>query len=289
VLGDTLPAIAAEKLGLLKAGAPLFCAVPAGLKAQVFAAGVAAGAPVHFLDEQARIEERADGVWELVTRRARLGGLPPLAAPWLRANAALALLCVEELAATGVARRAADPAAALASVFLPGRHQRVLTDPDWVFDTAHNGQALTAALATFLARPVGGRRFAIFGCLREKSLDAGVGELLRRCDRVVAAPPRLPRARDAADLAGLLRGWNVGGTAGPEVARDLGEAIGRVAAAARPDDAVLVTGSGFVVAETLWRLGFRDLRQTRAPRPAAEVLRELRAPAAGPTAGTEAR
>ena len=41
----------------------------------------------------------------------------------------------------------------------------------------------------------------------------------------------------------------------------------------RPDDAVLATGSCFLVAEFLHRLGFRDLEETRLPRPAAAVLR----------------
>jgi len=269
LLGDSLAAIAAEKLGLLKPGAPLFCAVPEELRAQVFAAGVIAGSPVHFLDEQAVIAPRgADGRWDLTTRRGVIAGLPPLAAPWLRRNAALALLCVDDLAARGLARAPTDPAAALAGAFLPGRQQRVLTSPDWIFDTAHNGEALRAALDTFLARPVAGRRLVLLGSMREKSLDAGVGERLRRCARVLAAPVALPRSRTAPELAELLRGW---GLAAPDVAPDFGVALARLAALATPDDAVLVTGSCFAVAEVLWRLGFDDLRETRAPRPAREL------------------
>ncbi len=269
LLGDTLAQIAAEKLGLLKPGAPLFCAVPEALRAQVFAAGVEAGSPVHFLDEQAVITPReASGRWDLVTRRGVTAGLPPLAAPWLRRNAALALLCVEELAAQGLVRAPADPGAALAGTFLPGRHQLVLTAPDWIFDTAHNGEALRAALDTFLARPVAGRRLVLFGSMREKALDDGVGERMRRCDGVVAAPVALPRARTAAELADLLLGW---GFARPDVAPDLGAALARLGRLAGPDDAVLVTGSCFTVAEALWRLGFSDLRETRVPRPAREL------------------
>ena len=269
LLGDTLARIADEKLGLLKPGAPLFCAVPEKLRAQVFAAGVAAGSPVHFLDEQAVIAPRdAAGRWDLVTRRGVSADLPPLAAPWLRRNAALALLCVEELVARGLARAPADPAAALAGAFLPGRHQHVLTAPDWIVDTAHNGEAVCAALDTFLARPVAGRRLVLFGSMREKSLDDGVGERLRRCAHVVAAPVALPRTRTAAELAELLRGW---GFAEPDVASDLGAALARLGRFTAATDAVLVTGSCFTVAEVLWRLGYDDLRATRLPRPAREL------------------
>ncbi len=289
VLGDTLAEIAAEKLGLLKAGAPLFCAVPAELKPQVFAAAVAAGSPAWFLDEQAALVERDDGGWDLTTRRAARRDLPPLGAPWLRRNAALALLCAEELAAAGVVRLPADPAAALAATFQPGRQQRVFTAPDWLFDTAHNPDALAAALGVFLARPVAGRRHVIFASLRDKRLDEGVGALLRRCDRVVAAPLGLPRGRGADELAALLAGWGMGERTGATVAPDLGAALAAVAAGAAPDDAVLVTGSGFAVAEALWRLGFRDLRETAVARPATTIGRELAAAADGPRRGREER
>ena len=39
-----------------------------------------------------------------------------------------------------------------------------------------------------------------------------------------------------------------------------------------PEDAVLVTGSCFMVAETLHRLGIRDLDETRQVRPARTIF-----------------
>ncbi len=279
ILGATLPEIAAEKLGLLKRGAPLFCAVGPDLRPQVFAAAVAAGCPVYFLEEQVAIAERED-TWDLVTRRGVTPGLPRPATPWLRRNAALALLCLEELAAAGIVAGPPSPGAVLAGAFLPGRFQRLLARPDWLLDSAHNVEALSAALTAFLERPCRGRRAVLFGSLRDKQLDAPVGDLLRRCDRVVAAPLRLPRSRSREELATLLGGWDVGGVAGPETAADCGEAIALLATAAA-DDAVLVTGSGFLVAEVLHRLGYRDLEQTRAARPAGDVLARALAPRAG--------
>jgi dihydrofolate synthase/folylpolyglutamate synthase len=270
ILGATLPEIAAEKLGLLKAGAPLFCAVQAGLRPQVFAAAVAAGCPAHFLDEQVEITDRG-GSWDLRLRRGVLADLPDLPTPWLRRNAALALLCVEELAAAGTVNRPASYGEALAGAFLPGRFQRLLSGPDWILDTAHNDEALGATLTDFLARPCRGRRQVLFGSVREKRLGPEVGALLRRCDRVVAAPVGLPRSRTPEELRALLGGWEVGGRVGPEVAADCGSAIGRLAEAT-PEDAVLVTGSGFLVAEVLHRLGFRDLAETRRVSPAGVAL-----------------
>ena len=283
ILGGTLAEIAAEKLGLLKRGSPLFCAVAPELRPQVFAAAVAAGSPVHFLEEQARCEERGE-TWDLVTRRGVMAGLPagPAgSAAWGRRNAALALLCWQELAAAGVVRFPADPAAALATAFLPARFQRVLTAPDWVFDTAHNTEALLAALDAYLDRPAAGRRWLLFGSLREKSLAPAVGERLRRCDRVVAAPVGLPRSRTEPELAALFAGWGWSGAGAPAVLPDLGAAIARLAAETAPADSVLVTGSCFTVAEVLYRLGYRDLRETRRPEPAAARLAPFRAGARG--------
>lgn len=266
ILGDTLAQIAAEKLGLLKAGAPLFCSVPPALRAQVFAAAVAAGSPAWFADEQCVVAEAGES-WSLTTRRSHWSGLPRLGAPFLERNAALALLCLDELAAAGRLRRPADPGAALAAVSLPGRFQTILTGPDWIIDTAHNPEALERALEAFLARPCAGRRWALFSLLREKEAGPEVGALLRRCDQVVMAPIALPRARNREELAALTAELELD----PSRARlcaGVDQALAELHCGARAADAVLVTGSCFLVAEVLHRLGFRDLRETRPPRPA---------------------
>jgi len=265
ILGATRAEIAAEKLGLLKPQVPLFCGVEADLRPQVFAAAVRAGSPCHFLDELVRWREGAEGL-DLVTRRRVIPGLPRLATPVLQRNLALAVLCLEELAAEGVLRLPPDPAAAAAATFLPGRFQRVLVRPDWILDTAHNGEALTASLAAFLARPVEGRRFVLYGSVSDKDV-AG----LRACDGVLATPIALPRSRNSDELKTLLRSWDLPAQQA-RIAADAGEALRELARMLQPADAVLVTGSCFLVAEVLHRLGFRNLEETRTPRPAAERL-----------------
>ena len=273
ILGATRREIAAEKLGMLKPGVPLFTGVDEELRPQVFAAAVRAGSPCHFLDELVEWREGDAGL-ELVTRRGVIGGLPSLAAPALQRNLALALLCVEELAAAGVLRAPADPAAAAAGAFLPGRFQLLLREPDWILDTAHNGEALAASLAAFRARPAAGRRLVLYGAMRDKEVPAGAVADLRGCDGVLAAPIGLPRSRNPEELTALVREWNLP----PErfrVCGDAGEALARLAAELRPDDAVLVTGSCFLVAEVLHRLGYRDLEETRRAGPAAARLAPL--------------
>lgn len=284
ILGETVEAIAAEKLGLLKPGVPLVTAVSPELRPQVFAAAVAAEAPCLFLDEAARLEDGPGG-WRLVTRRAVHDGLPADLPPVQRRNAALALLALEELSARDPWwRLPADPAAALAGCFLPGRWHRLLVSPDLLLDTAHNDQALRQVLARFLAMPCAGRRVVLFGGMADKTVSPAVGELLARCDRVVGAPISLPRSRNREQLAALfLEQWRLPPER-VELAASPAAALATLADRLEPQDALLVCGSCFLVAETLWALGYRELAATRRPQPAAAVLGRLAAAGGGPAA-----
>ena len=115
-------------------------------------------------------------------------------------------------------------------------------------------------------------RVVLFGGMQDKKLDAKVGAVLARADMVVAAPVSLPRSRNSEDLEALLREWGVAGATETLVAADAGDAVGRLAAVLEPRDSVLVTGSCFMVAEVMHRLGFRDLEETRTVRPAREAM-----------------
>jgi len=271
ILGDSLEDIAAEKLGLLKDGVPFFTSVTGELKSQAFAAAVNAGAPAHFLDELTRIVDDGE-TWTLTTRDNVYAGLPQLDSAPMRRNAALALMTLEELDARGVLPMPEDPAASLAGLFLPGRFQTVLKGPDWIFDTAHNAEALAGVLDAFLSRPCHGRRFVLFGGMADKDPGDGPAARLARVDSVVCAPVALPRSRNHDELESLMDRWGLAGENGAVVHDDLDVALTDLADRVRPDDAVLVTGSCFMAADVLWRLGVRDLEETRTVRDAADVL-----------------
>ncbi len=285
ILGETIEAIAAEKLGLLKAGVPFFCALQDELKSQAFAAAVAAHAPCHFLDELARWDQgcsRDGGTWDLTLRDRVLGGLPDGGMPYLRRNTALALLALAELEhRSGEKLLSDDPAAALGNLFLPGRYQQILSGPDWILDTAHNTQALTATMDHFLAAPVSGRRFLLLGGMRDKIWDDEVAARVMRMDEVVLAPISLPRSRNLDELRAMASAWgrNQDGTAGSHphqtTAPDLKGALVHLARELEAGDAVLATGSCFLVAEVLHHLGFEDLEVTAGVKDARSVLTRL--------------
>jgi dihydrofolate synthase/folylpolyglutamate synthase len=272
ILGDTREAILDEKLGLLKPDVPFFCGVDEALRPQVFRAAVAAGSPCHFLDELSRVETEEDGTWKLVLRDRELGGLPPLQPSAMRRNAALALLALDELSRAGKLAPVTDPAAALAEVFLPGRFQLLLREPDWILDTAHNEQALAGALAAFADRPCRGRRIVLIGAMHDKPTPPELGAALRGCDAVIAAPVDLPRSRNRSEWEALFRDWDLAPPA-HSVVDSVPAALEYWRGRLRPEDSVLVTGSCFMVAEVLHRLGYRDLEETRAALPADPAAR----------------
>jgi len=267
ILGETLAEIAAEKLGLAKAGTPLFCALPGELKGQAFAAAVQVGAPIHFLDELARWDGDSVGdSWDLALRDRFMPGLPDLGMPFLRSNVSLALLALAELESRlDLSLVPEDPGVALGNLFLPGRYQRILTGPDWVLDTAHNMQALEGALTRFRAEPASGRRIVLLGGMQDKDWKPELGDLLRGVDRLLLTPVSLPRTRNVDGLQAMARAWGREAT----VASGVSEALGLLASDLGADDRVLVTGSCFLVAEVLHDLGIDDLETTRMVRPAA--------------------
>lgn len=274
ILGETREEILDEKLGLLKRGTPFFSAVAPSFNPRCFAAAVAAGSPAHFLDEITRSEVDGDR-WRLVLRDRVIDGLPLLGSAVMRRNAALALLCLDTLSRDGRLPLPADPGAALDDLFLPGRWQTVLTGPDVVVDTGHNAQALLGTLGHFLEQPGRGRKVVLFGGMRDKEVPPELGPLLRRCDHVTFAPVALPRSRTPEDLSELWRSLELPTPDEHSIVDSVATALSYWGGRLRPEDTLLITGSCFLVAEALHRLGVRDLEETRRPRPASRWMARL--------------
>ncbi|MEN8005978.1 MAG: hypothetical protein ABFS42_03145 [Candidatus Krumholzibacteriota bacterium] len=295
ILGDTLPEIAAEKLGLLKKGVPLFCGVDPELRGQVFQAAVLAGSPCHFLDELARFadadRDNGRGVWDLVLREKVFPGLPDPGTVTMRRNIALAVLALSELEPVlGMDLLPGDLAGVLGNLFLPGRYQTVFSNPDWIFDTAHNTQALDNVWREFSRRRTSGRKVVVYGAMHDKNVSVDPAAMLQGVETVIGVPVSLPRSKTRTELEELFRGWGRDPEAwpdepdewdGPEglpaatVAPDIPGALELLARRLRPEDVVLVTGSCFTVAETLYRMGITDLEATRTASPADLVLKSI--------------
>jgi folylpolyglutamate synthase/dihydropteroate synthase len=92
---------------------------------------------------------------------------------------------------------------------------------------------------------------------------------MQRLDAVSFVPISLPRSRDRASLTELARSLELPDAVGHSIMDSVAGALSYWKPRLQPGDAVLVTGSCFLVAEVLHRLGFRDLDETRQPRPAS--------------------
>jgi dihydrofolate synthase/folylpolyglutamate synthase len=291
VLGDTLQAIAAQKLGIVPAGVSVVLAAqePA-LEPWLLERLAAQGSPVrHAAEVQlawpgADAGTAADAVSPADAVRVRWGGagaedvpLPGagarLTAPRL-ACAATALVAAEVLLgpAQGPAR-AARLRTALATD-LPGRLElrhgqavRGLPGPPLatvVLDGGHNAEALEALGIQLRRWRIGGYTL-ILSLQRDKLVDAvraPLAALLAAAHRVVTLAPQTVRAPEPAELAAFLAALRPGAAPAIETVPDAAAAL--AVAAAEPGRPVVATGS-------FWMLGdvMRLLADAPAPSPPA--------------------
>jgi dihydrofolate synthase/folylpolyglutamate synthase len=213
VLGDTLAAIAREKAGILKPGAPAVIGCDDDEPRQVLLAEAARiGAPVHL---------RGRDFPDQVPFPVGLAGVHQ------QRNGALALRAVE--LATPLSDEAKREG--LARVRWPGRFE--FLTPDVLADAAHNpdgARALAAALPT--GRPI----TLIFGAVDDKDAAAMLSALAPRASRVILTRPPSPRATGPAKLLAYAPK--------AEIAPDLAAAL----ALAGPG-LTLITGSIFLIGQ----------------------------------------
>ena len=127
----------------------------------------------------------------------------------------------------------------------PGRLERLQTGPDVYLDGAHNPGA-AREVARFLGESFAGRRiYLIFGAMRDKAVDEVTGLLFPHAYEVVFTQPGTPRAVGARQLAEMAGHHAAKYSVIPEAEQALEAVLQR----ARPEDAVFVTGSLYLVGE----------------------------------------
>jgi dihydrofolate synthase/folylpolyglutamate synthase len=237
-LGTTLPEIAAEKCGIIKAGVPVVSAAQAPEAWQVIErVAQERGAPLH----------RATGV--PADFEVNLPG------EHQRQNAGLAWL-VAGVAASAQPLLEAGASVSpdvLRTVSWPGRFQRI--GEDLVLDGAHNPGA-AATLATTWREVFGEQKATlILGVMRDKDAPGICAALAPVAARVFAVKVGNARSHEAAELAALARG------AMPGVPVEVGSSLRETLATARGRGSrVLVAGSLFLVGEALVALGLAEGR-----------------------------
>jgi dihydrofolate synthase/folylpolyglutamate synthase len=255
-VGDWRRAIAAEKAGIIKPGSTLVLGETDPDLHPIF---VEAGAAEVFeRDEDFGCDDNLLAVGgRLLDLRSPHGTVEGVFLPLHGAhqgdNAAVALTATEGF--FGRALGVDVVRDAFAGVTMPGRFEIVQREPLVVLDGAHNAAGASVTAQTLADDfDVAGERILVVGLLAPRepgpileALDAATAHL------VVACTPDSPRAVPAAEVAAAAAGLGVPAEVVPDVGRAVDRAIGRAGA----DDAVLVTGSLYVVGAARTHLGFR--------------------------------
>jgi dihydrofolate synthase/folylpolyglutamate synthase len=158
-------------------------------------------------------------------------------------NAAIALAAAEAFFGDRIADEVV--AEAFARTKTPGRFEVVRREPLVVLDGAHNSEGAAAAAETMYEDfSVTGDVLIVVGFMAPRDPIAVLSALeVERSGLVIACEPASPRAVAASDVASAAEELGASAVVEPDVAR----AVDRALATAGSDDAVLVTGSLYVV------------------------------------------
>ncbi len=268
LLGDTLPLIAGEKAGIIKAGVSVVIGERQAESAPVFQARAAAvGAPIVFADQHFRLVEKSTNAWKSTVydvfkdEKIYLENLlVDTVGPYQNKNVATALQALEKMGNGEYGMRSTEYR--MQNVSLPstirqgfgnlraltrfqGRWQVIGQHPTVLCDSAHNEAGLRLAFAEIQSL-VFRRLHIVTGFVNDKSLEQ-VLCLFPPAARYYFAKADIPRGLDAELLRKTAAAFQLYGRAYASVRG----ALRAARRAAAPDDLVVVIGSIFVVAEVL--------------------------------------
>jgi dihydrofolate synthase / folylpolyglutamate synthase len=261
-LGDSIPLIAAEKAGIIKAGKPCYLSRQRPEAREVFAGTCERkGSPLREAPVLARVAESS---FDAQGTRARVAFAPDsglasgLAARFPRGieartpmigavqaeNMALALLAAAETEETLDAEAAV---LGLSKAFLPSRFQVLKGEPPVVLDGAHTPDSVSIALASFEAL-FPGPKALLFACASDKKHAAMAAILGPRFDRITLTRPGTFKQADLAALASSFAAAGALFAAEPDHVEAMRRAAAEAEALGLP---LLVTGSFYLCAEFL--------------------------------------
>lgn len=252
LLGDTLEAIAREKAGIFKRGAPAVVGEASpGIRSLLASRAKEAGAhPIVLIDDKYRIsdvEVSALGTsFTLASGTKRQRVSTPLIGAFQARNTAIAMATVAALGER-YDPESAEISKKLAKLFLPGRFQR---HGKFIFDVAHNPDGARTVAESIRALNPPAPRTALVAVLADKDWQGIIRELAPAVDRFVftnapSAPPE--RRWDASQAQAFAKSQGLESQLDPDLDAAL-EGAQKSAAT------VLVTGSFHTVGDVMSRL-----------------------------------
>jgi dihydrofolate synthase / folylpolyglutamate synthase len=247
-LGYTIPAIAAEKGGIIKAGVPVVIGAR-DPEARITLTSIAAqrGSAVRMIDRE--FSYRSHSPAHRLDYHGLALELPDvelsLAGPFQHENAAIALAALESMRVQRWEIAEAAIRRGLADVRWPGRVDVVSRRPLVILDCAHNElsiQALLETIAVELGAQV--RPRLIFGCQADRNWQQIAGLLRVRVKDVTLTRARPKRPLEPENLMPLFAPY-----VPARVVRDPLQAVEQVLAESPEDEVIVVAGSVYLVGE----------------------------------------
>lgn len=242
-LGDTLPAIAHEKAGIIKPGVPVVIGEYQPEVTHVFREkGAETGSEIYYsanLWDSNLPYTDLTGAYQSANLRTVLGAVGLLKDRWGLDDDRIADAVAHVVERTG----------------LMGRWQTVAENPRIILEGAHNAEGLEVAIASIRALKAD-KVIWVFGTVSDKPLD-DILPLLPRDIFYVFTQASIPRALSAEALyaKGLKHGLM--GTSAPTVSAAIEHARSMAASSPKENTVIIVGGSLFVVADALAIFGMR--------------------------------
>lgn len=249
-LGDTLPAIASEKAGIIKPGVPVVIGESDGDVREVFASKAAeVGVSVRYADDEHPYSEAVVVDKGILYRATPYGDITgELSGDCQPKNAATILVAVDELRKAGFRIGNDDIKTGFAGVCgitgLMGRWMKLGDAPFTVCDTGHNTGGWQYLSQQLESAP--GIKHIVIGFVNDKDVTS-ILKMLPRDARYYFTRASIARAMDENMLRDEATVMGFQGDAYPTVK----EAYDAARKAASPADTIFIGGSTFVVADLL--------------------------------------
>jgi len=246
-LGEGLLAIAGEKAGVIKPGAPLVTYARQKQVLKLFRRRCQeVGAPFYQGGVDFRTKGHARGSFDYFGLQQNISGLTlNLKGRHQYGNAAVALAVVELLNRDGFSVSEAAIREGLKATRWAGRLEVVRQDPRVLLDGAHNPAAALILAQNLKSARKNGRLILVMGVMADKDVDAILARLLPLAQTVIFTQPQYFRAATPRDLAKRAQAFGLEILQTPNVAA----AIKQAQSLAGPQDHIVVTGSLYTVGE----------------------------------------
>ncbi len=248
LLGNTLPKIAAEKAGIIKANIPVIISERQLEVEDVFVRKAqTVNSQLFFADEKFNVTLESEGNYEVdqsgQTKHYRLD----LKGIYQRKNLAGVLAVIEVLNKNSFSISDDQVRKALSSTTsitgLKGRWQLLGELPLVICDTAHNEGGVKEVMQQIQSQQFE-QLYIVWGCVNDKEIKT-ILSLLPTTAYYFFCQAKIPRAMKANELYSQALQFGLKG----EIIQDVNEAIAKAKEISSPKDFIFIGGSTFVVAE----------------------------------------